>query len=396
MDIDKTIGLEEEFFLVDLDGLDCIERVPRGFRSALAQRLGSRAGPEILESMIEVTTGIHGSVPAAVSELRELRAALIDTAERFDVGVIAAGTHPFADWRAQRRVPKPRYEIVAQELGSLSNRIHVCGLHVHVGVANQETRLDLMNRVQHFVPLMLALSASSPFWRGRPTGLASYRSAALDESPRSGLPGHFADLREYEQLMGKLMEGGLIDDRTFLWWAIRPSARYPTLELRISDSCPILEDVAAIAAFYQSALAWLAANPLQFLAWRSHYLHVLEENKWQAARHGLDGRMVDAVSGTAWTFDEALDTWIARLGPQALALGCHEELQHCKTIRDRGTASAMLMRLADAEAATGEQEHAMLRVAETLRAWTRGEETPAPAPMMLRLPEFGPRPEVVI
>lgn len=390
MDIEKTVGIEEEFFLVDSESLDCIERVPRGLRAALTQRLGARVGPEIMESMIELSTDIHTKVPDAISELKEMRAALIETAERFDVGVIAAGTHPFADWREQRRVAKPRYEQVAAALGALSSRIHVCGLHVHVGVSGEDQRVDLMNRVQHLLPLMLALSASSPFWRGRSTGLASYRSAAQEESPRSGLPGYFANAREFEQLMGKLTDGGLIDDRSFLWWAIRPSIKFPTLELRIMDSCPIIEDVAAIAAFYQSALSWLARNPLQFLAWRSHYLHVIEENRWQAARHGLDGRMVDALSGTGWPIGEAVENWVARLGAEALRLGCHDELQHCNVIRDRGTAAAMLARVHEAEIeAGGTEETALLRVVDTLRAWTRGEETPPPAPMVLHLPEFG-------
>jgi carboxylate-amine ligase len=397
MDIEKTVGIEEEFFLVDLESLDCIERVPRGFRAALTQRLGARVGPEIMESMIELSTDIHTTVPGAVSELKEMRAALIETAERFGVGVVAAGTHPFADWREQRRVPKPRYEQVAAALGTLSNRIHVCGLHVHVGVAGEDQRVDLMNRVQHLLPLMLALSVSSPFWRGRSTGLASYRSAAQEESPRSGLPGYFANAREFEQLMGKLTDGGLIDDRSFLWWVIRPSTKFPTLELRIMDSCPIIEDVAAIAAFYQSALAWLARNPLQFLAWRSHYLHVIDENRWQAARHGLDGRMVDALSGIAWPIGEAIENWVARLGSEALRLGCHDELQHCNTIRERGTASVMLARLHEAEMeAGGTDETALLRVVDTLRAWTRGEETPSPAPMVLHLPDFGAPRETVL
>jgi carboxylate-amine ligase len=377
MDIEPTIGLEEEFFLVDLDSLDCIDRVPRGFRNALAARLKGRAGPEILESMIEIATGVHPDVPSALAELSGLREALIETAERFDLGVIAAGTHPFADWRAQRRVARPRYEQVAASLGALSNRLHICGLHVHVGVACPELRVDLMNRVQQLVPLLLGLSVSSPFWRGRPTGLAGYRTAAYDEVPRSGLPGWFASAYEVDELMRKLTTSGLVPDRSYVWWALRPSVKYPTLELRAADSCPILEDVGAVAALYQSALAWLARHPRELLAWRSHYLHVLEENRWQAARYGLDGRMADPVSGLGWNIADALEFWVARLGPEAARLGCHAELWHALSIRDRGTASAMLTRGYDEDIEAGvPEDEAMRRVVETLRAWTKGGPTP--------------------
>ncbi|CAN0448739.1 unnamed protein product, partial [Phaeothamnion confervicola] len=241
-----TVGLEEELFLVDAESLDCVEQMPEPFLTEAKGLLGNSVRREIISSMVEIVTGKHASLTAAGDELRYLRTNLGAVAARHGLAVMACGTHPFADWRQQTLSPKARYEAVESSLGSISRRVHVCGFHVHVALPDPAMRIPVMNRAVGFLPLLLALSTSSPFWRGAATGLKSYRSAAYDESPRTGLPIRFADTAEFDRFVGKMEAAGFIPDQSFLWWAIRPSLRYPTLELRIADSCTAWTDAISI------------------------------------------------------------------------------------------------------------------------------------------------------
>lgn len=336
---DFTIGLEEELFLVDAATFDCIGEMPAGFLRDAQAALGQHVKREIITSMIELATAPHQSLAKAATELRSMRARLSVIAQQHGLALLASGTHPFSDWRSQILTRKARYAAVAETLGSLSRRVHVCGLHVHVAVPDPRQRVEIMNRAQGFLPVFLALSTSSPFWGGAPTGLKSYRSAAYDETPRTGLPIRFADAEEFERFVEKMRTAGFIADGSFLWWAIRPSLRYPTLELRIMDSCTDWRDTIAIAALYRCLVHALVADPGLGAAWEDHHYLINDENRWQAIRYGLGGEMLDPAEGSTQAMTARVRALVSRLRPSAVALGCEAELDSVNGILARGTSA---------------------------------------------------------
>lgn len=336
-----TIGLEEELFVVEADTLDCVGEMPAAFLREAEAELGGHVKREIIASMIELATATHRSLAAAADELRSMRTRLSDVARRHGLAVLASGTHPFSDWRSQVITRKARYAAVAETLGSLSRRVHVCGLHVHVAVPDPRQRVEIMNRAQGFLPVFLALSTSSPFWGGTATGLKSYRSAAYDETPRTGLPIRFADAAEFERFVEKMRTAGFIRDGSFLWWAIRPSLRYPTLELRIMDSCTDWRDAIAIAALYRCLVHALVADPALGAAWEDHHYLINDENRWQAIRYGLDGEMLDPLEGSKQAITVRVRALVDLLRPSAAALGCQAELESVNGILARGTSAEL-------------------------------------------------------
>jgi carboxylate-amine ligase len=334
-----TVGLEEELFLVDAGTLDCVEQMPDAFLRDAKAALGDSVKREIIASMMELVTRPHASLAAAGEELRSLRAELGQVANRHGLKLLASGTHPFSDWRRQTLTPKQRYADVATALGQVSKRIHVCGLHIHVALPDPAQRVQVMNRAQQFLPLLLALSTSSPFWQGASTGLMSYRSAAYDESPRTGLPVRFADAAEFDRFVEKMQAAGFIPDQSFLWWAIRPSLSYPTLELRIADCCTRWRDAIAVAAAFRCLVHALVREPAMAAEWEEHHYLVNNENRWQAIRYGLGGSILDAAAGDARPMAERVRDLLERLQPSAAVLGCRTELEGVREILRRGTSA---------------------------------------------------------
>ena len=356
-----TVGIEEELFLVDARSLDCVETMPAVFLADAKAELGDRVKREIISSMVEIVTGAHESLANAGEELRTLRATLAVIARRHGLALLACGTHPFADWRRQTVTPKARYDAVASSLGGLTTRVHLCGLHIHVAIPDPEQRISVMNRAQAFLPVFLALSTSSPFWRGASTGLKSYRSAANDETPRTGLPTRFADAAEFERFVEKLTAAGFIPDQTFLWWAIRPSLKYPTLELRIADCCTDWRDAIAIAALYRCLVHTLVFDPSIGAEWEDHHWLVNNENRWQAIRYGLGGQILDPAHGSTQTMPQRIRQLVRLLMPSAEALGCVRELDSVAEILDRGTSADQQTRLYDLAVARGARGHEAVR-----------------------------------
>ncbi len=366
-----TVGIEEEFFLVDLETFDCIEIMPEEFRREAKATLGNQVKREVISSMIEINSGVHARVRDAVAEIGALREALGRIASRNGIGLVAAGTHPFADWRRQTRTQTQRYDSVAEALQMLAKRIHVCGLHIHVGVSDRDARIDLMNRMQRFLPLVLALSASSPFWRGDPTGLKCYRVTANGESPRSGLPGWFANADEFDRYVAKLVAAGFMPDASYLWWLIRPSSGFPTLEMRVADCCTRVRDVAALAALYQSLLYHLKHNRADARDWEHHYHLVNEENIWQAIRYGTEARFVDAASGVTTTLASWARDVTSLVSESARRLGCLSEVLSVTHILSEGSSADVQMRTYEAALASGAtQEEALRKVTKQLAQLT--------------------------
>ena len=243
-----TMGVEEEYLLVDRETRALVVDPPDSLMQACEAQLGEQVASELLRSQIEIGTKVCNNVQEAREDLRRLRKTVIDVANDHGYAPIAASTHPFSSWLDQKQTPKDRYESLTHEMQAAARRLLICGMHVHVGVDDDELRIDLMNQMSYFLPHLLALSCSSPFWEGLDTGLKSYRLTVFDALPRTGIPERFASYAEYERHVRILVDAGLIEDSTRIWWDLRPSARYPTLETRVMDVCTRLDDSVALAA----------------------------------------------------------------------------------------------------------------------------------------------------
>jgi carboxylate-amine ligase len=252
---------------------------------------------------------------------------------------IAASTHPFARWGAQQPTERERYRGIARDLAGVGRRLVYSGLHVHVGIDADELRIDLMNQARYFLPHLLVLSTSSPFAEGEDTGLKSYRLAANNELPRTGLPQRFESWAEYRTTVDVLVRNGVIEDPSKIWWDLRPSARFPTLEMRITDICTLVEDAVCVAALYVSILRMLYRIRRANQTWRPYPLFMLSENRWRAQRYGVAGTLFDFGKGELVPFRDLIDELIAMLREDADALGCREEVEHARTILARGTSA---------------------------------------------------------
>jgi glutamate---cysteine ligase / carboxylate-amine ligase len=334
-----TLGIEEEYLIVDRASRDLVPEPDPDFFETCSGALGDRVSAEFLQCQIEVGTSPHRAVADAVAELRDLRRAIAATASPYGYAIIAASTHPFARWRAQSHTRKERYDGMWVDLAGAARRLVICGMHMHVCIEDEDMRIDLMNQVAYFLPHLLALSGSSPFWQGEDTQMASYRLTVFDALPRSGLPDHLASFAEFRRLVGRLVAAGCIEDGTKIWWDVRPSDRFPTLEQRVTDVCPLLDDVSAIAAFYQSLLAFLSRLRRQNQRWRTYPPTLIRENRWRAQRYGVEGELIDHGAGKSVPVAELVDELIEILAPDAAALGCGTELEGLRRIAAEGTSS---------------------------------------------------------
>ena len=252
---------------------------------------------------------------------------------------IAASTHPFARWSTQEPTERERYQAIARDLAGVGRRLVICGMHVHVGIEDDELRIDLMNQARYFLPHLLVLSTSSPFAEGEDTGLKCYRLAAYQELPRTGLPGRFESWEEYRQTVDLLVRNGIIEDASKIWWDLRPSSRFPTLEMRVTDVCTRLEDAVCVAAMYVSILRMLYRIRRANQTWRTYPLFLLSENRWRAQRYGVDGTLFDFGKGELVAFRDLVEELLVMLREDAEALGCTAEIEHARTIVARGTSA---------------------------------------------------------
>lgn len=331
-----SFGIEEEYHLVDLASHD-LAAAPPELMTALETTLGKQVSPEFLRSQVEVGTKPHTNFQDARKELASLRTAIADEARRHGLAPIAASTHPFAQLEGLQTTDKERYQKLARDLAGVGRRLAICGMHVHVGIEDDELRIDLMNQMRYFLPHLLLLSTSSPFWQGSDTGLKSYRLSVFDEMPRSGLPGRFDSFNEYQRTIDVLIRGGAIEDATKIWWDLRPSARFPTLELRITDVCTRVDDAVTVAALYVCIARMLFRLRSSNLTWRGYPLLLLEENRWRAQRYGVDSSLFDFGKGELVPFAELIDELLGLVAPDAAALGCEAEIANARTIIRRGT-----------------------------------------------------------
>lgn len=353
-----TIGIEEEYLLVDAESRALAARPPAEFMVKCKEILGPRVAHEFLQSQVEVGTGVCETIGQARAELLELRQAVSATAKEYGIRMIAASTHPWSHWREQEPVDMERYRILGAEHRSLARRMAICGMHVHAGISDKNLRVDLMSQVSYFMPHLLALSGSSPFWEGSDTGLKSFRPIITGDLPRSGFPEVFDNWNDWTDMLDDLSVTGMVTDPSKIWWDIRPSSRHPTLEIRVCDICTWVEDGLTIAALYQSILAYLC-HLRENNERRRHYRRILlAENKWRAQRYGVESLMADFGKRTVLPFKELTDELVELLRPFAERLDCVAEVEHASVIARRGTSADYQLRVYNDALQAGAEDHA--------------------------------------
>lgn len=378
-----TIGIEEEYMLVDRDSRNLISQAPKTMLAECEELLVDQVSPEFLQCQIEVGTRVCTTLAEARDNLAYLRRTVASVAERHNLALIAASTHPFGRPSQLEHTHKPRYNQLANDLQEVVRQLVISGMHVHVGIEDVDLRLDLMSQTTYILPHLLALTTSSPFWRGRNTGLKSYRISLWDGMPRTGLPEYFDSYGEYKRHIAVLVRAGVIEDATKIWWDIRPSDRYPTLEMRISDVCTRLDDALCVAAFYRCWLRMLYRLRRGNQRWRRYTQFLINENRWRAHRYGIDEGLLDFGKGEIVPFDTLMEEILELLREDAEYFGCERELGHMRTIIREGTSAHRQVRVYEQALAEGMEPEAALRavvdllIRETLIGT---EETPSDCP----------------
>ncbi|HEY6565164.1 MAG TPA: carboxylate-amine ligase [Pirellulaceae bacterium] len=287
-----TIGIEEEYQIVDPE--------TRELRSYITQILDhgkmvlrEQVKAELHQSMIEVGTNVCQNTSEARAELVQLRRTVIELAAENGLKIAAAGTHPISSWLTQEITPFERYLGVKKDMQDLAQRLLIFGMHVHIGIEDREFLIDAMNVARYMIPHVLCLSTSSPFWAGRNTGLKSYRSTVFRNFPRSGIPPVFRSWSEFAGLVDSMTRLSCIPDGSKIWWDVRPNWKYPTLEFRVCDVCPRVDEAIAITAIIQGIVAKLWRLRRDNMTFRVYNTELIDENKWRAVRFGLDGKLLD-------------------------------------------------------------------------------------------------------
>ncbi len=359
-----TIGIEEEYMLVDPETRDLVSDPPAELLAECGQLIDAKIGgvtSEFLRVQIEVDTTVCSSLAECRTKIAALRGCIAQAAAGRGLRIIAASTHPFASWTEQRHTDKDRYNMLAHELQEVAHRLLICGMHVHVGCPDDELRNDLLKQAGYFLPHLLALTTSSPFWQGRKTGLKSYRLSVFDELPRTGLPEKFDSFGEYQRHVQMLVDAGLIEDASKIWWDIRPSARFPTLEVRISDICTRMDDGISVAALYACILSMLLRLRRSNQRWRLYSNMLVQENRWRAQRYGIDEGLVDFGRGEIVAYEELLDEILDLVAEDAEKLGCAAEVAGTRDILQRGTSAHRQLAIYDEAIAGGADEAEALR-----------------------------------
>ncbi|GMQ90038.1 MAG: carboxylate-amine ligase [Gammaproteobacteria bacterium] len=362
-----SIGIEEEYLLVDRETRDLISEAPPTMLGECEQLLERQVTPEFLQSQIEVGSRVCKTLGEARDDLVRLRKCVSDIAGKHGLAIIASSTHPFATWGTQRHTEKQRYAVLARDMQAVAKRLLISGMHVHVGIDDDELRIDLMDQAAYALPHFLVLSTSSPFWEGVNTGLKSYRVAVWNSLPRTGLPEQFDSFAEFQRHVDTLVKAGVIEDGTKIWWDLRPSVRFPTLEMRITDICTRLEDGLCIAALYRCWLRMLYRLRKKNQRWRTYANMLINENRWRAERYGFDEGLIDFSKGCIVPYADLLEEILALVIEDAGYFGCVPEVQHARKILERGTSAHWQIKAyEDAKAAGASHEDALKAVVDML------------------------------
>ncbi len=333
-----TLGVEEEYQIVDPQSRELrsyISRLLEDGKSVLRERVRM----EMHQSVVEVGTSVCKDVAAVRSELCEMRGELSRLARKGGLSIVAASTHPFSDWKRQQITENPRYHEIVGELQDLARGNLIFGLHVHVGIKDKNTAVELANQVRYFLPHLLALTVSSPMWLGRPTGIASTRSHIFKRFPRTGIPDRFESYAHFQAFVDLLIKTGCIDNGKRIWWDVRVHHIFDTVEIRVCDMPTNLEHTISVVALIQSLVAMLHSLYKSNQGWRNYSRSLIEENKWRAARWGLHGKLIDFGRQEERPFKELVAEMIGLVQGHARELGCEKELLGLQRIFDEGTSA---------------------------------------------------------
>ncbi|MCY3863667.1 MAG: carboxylate-amine ligase [bacterium] len=334
-----SIGIEEEYLIVERESGALITEQPPGILEKVADLHHGIVARELFSSQLEIGTGICTDFKHLRADIGLLRLAVTEAADEYGLAPIAASSHPFASPQDQKVTEGARYQALADDLQGVSRGLVISGLHVHVGIEDPDLRVDLMNQVSYFLPHLLALSTSSPFWEGRDTGLKSYRMAMFRSLPRTGLPEKLDSWAEYRRHVDVLVQAGVIEDSTKVWWDIRPSERYPTLEMRVTDLPTRMEDTVCVAALYVCLLRMLWRLKVENRRWRSYANFLVSENLWRAERYGISDGLIDFGKGELVPLPDLVEEMIELVRPDAEALDCVGQVEHARTIYQHGTSA---------------------------------------------------------
>lgn len=373
-------GIEEEYFLADAGHRGAVRTMPHRFIESVQGDFPEEVQREMLQSQIEVATPVLGSMDEARRTLGRLRQGLAARAAEEGMLLLACGTHPCAVWDRQQLTDAARYDTLMRDLQMIGSRNQFCGLHVHVEVPDEDERIRLMARLMPYLPLLLALSTSSPFWQGRATGLLGYRLAGYNEVPRTGLPELFTEPEDYRAYVAALTKAGAIKDASYIWWAIRPSLRHPTLELRVADSCTRVEDTLAVAALYRCLARHLLRRPEIHARMTPAMRGIAVENMWRAQRYGVHGGLIAADGSGMRPIPDLVAELTTELAEDAAALDCSPELARCATLAAEGTSADEQLRVFEQARERGAaDEEALAAVVDWIAAATAPTEAARPA-----------------
>ncbi|MEL7303226.1 MAG: carboxylate-amine ligase [Pseudomonadota bacterium] len=357
-----TFGIEEEYHLVDRESRE-LANAPEDLVAACRDALGERVAKEFLKSQIEIGTKPHTRVADAHDELAELRTRISELAQPYGLAISASSTQPLSRRQETSQQDGERYDALADDLAGVGRRLVVCGMHVHLGIEDKSLRIDLMNQARYFVPHLLTLTTSSPFWEQEDTGLKSFRSVIMDGLPRTGLPNHFESWAAYERTIAVMIDCGVIEDASKIWWDLRPSTKYPTLEMRAMDVCTKLDDAITVAALYVCLARMLYRLREQNLSWRTYPAFLINENRWRAQRYGVEGSLFDFGRGALVPYVDLVDEILTLIAEDAEALGCRDEVERARRIVADGTSADRQVRAYKTRRAEGGDHRASLEAA---------------------------------
>jgi carboxylate-amine ligase len=341
-----TLGIEEEFQIVHPE-----TRELRSYVSKLLEEgrdnalLRERVRPEMHQSVVETGTGICRDIKQARAEICELRNSLNDLAMKNGLRIVAAGTHPFSDWKKQEITEGERYKVIVEDLQDVARANLIFGLHVHVGIKDREVAMAMANQVRYFLPHILALSTSSPFWLGRNTGLKSIRSEIFKRFPRTGIPSEFDSYVHFQRYVDLLVKTGCIDNAKKIWWDVRAHPFFDTVEVRVCDMTTRIDDTVAIAALIQAVMGKLYLLYRRNQAWRNYSRELIEENKWRAVRYGLDGQLIDFGKQEQVPIRILVEELLEFVAEAADIFQSHNDLDRIRTLMKEGSSADRQLRI---------------------------------------------------
>ena len=340
-----TIGIEEEYQTIDPETRDLRSHIQSEILPKAKRALREAVKPEMHQAVIEVGTKVCRSIKEAREDICNLRREMITLASQNGLLLAAGSTHPFADWKEQEIYPDERYHRVLEELQMVARANLVFGLHVHVGIEDRNTSIHIMNSMRYFLPHILALSANSPFWEGQPTGFKSYRSKVFERFPRTGIPDVFANWADYDTFVNLLVKTGCIDNGKKIWWDIRPHPNFNTLEVRVCDIPMRVDETMAIAALIQATVAMLYKLHASNKSYRIYGRSLLMENKFRAARYGLDGKLIDFGKEEEVPLRDLMLEYLDLIDEVVDELGSREEINYIHQMLKMGTGADRQIRV---------------------------------------------------